>query len=647
MKRCCLCQGYTEYYCHTCKKDLCRHCKAVHVIDLDTQHHEVTIYRQKFKNIHKQDRFVINGDIIYNKYCETCEVPVCNSWSDRKSVGSPLLASTFSRQHKQHKIVGIRKAYQTKRQQHKKCIHDIRSETIYNRRVILNGLKSDVKSYAQTCQTEFTIGHSKMKIRGQMRKKGQKLKDRMDKVIDDVILLMKIEHSCSLQKNRMNQLIGRIQKYEQKFEQSVYRKVEFLRFIKKVCLPQTQDTPELTQHYLLKLKTEIDINQLVELLSDIQITRRGKRILPVRNELLPTMTPSPALQKYFSVTGVDGCYHISCVTPDRVWVNDGNHLILTDTSKGCKLYAMEGSFDSDIGKHTVNRKGELIYINKEENVNVLSNDMETTTTVKHKDDKLIPRSLYYSPSTGDVLIGVRKVQIIDVYMMARTEVAIGKVMRYDNTWQHKQTIPHSYINCTLYSNSLILRENDNGDLLVFGNVRIMNAHIDKLTLYDNAKKLALTIPSDYTPNTLYKHPNFITENNNGDVVVADYDAVKVTTREGGHRFSYLGHSSGRFRPHAICTDALSHILVCDEYAGTIEMLSQDGKFLKYLFSGLPSGIEGPSSLSYDVQTHRLWVGSVRNNKLSMFRHMPRDLTLTGKSYSLFIDFYNKKNYFFL
>ena len=103
--------------------------------------------------------------------------------------------------------------------------------------------------------------------------------------------------------------------------------------------PQTQDTPKLTQHYMLKLTTEIDIDYLVEPLSEIQITLREKRILPVRNELLPTMTPSPALQKYFSVTGVDGCYHISCVTPDRVWVNDGNHLILTDTLKGRKLYA--------------------------------------------------------------------------------------------------------------------------------------------------------------------------------------------------------------------------------------------------------------------------------------------------------------------
>ena len=115
VKQCFLCSGYTEYYCHTCQRGFCQHCKAVHVIDLVTKSHKVTIYREKFKNIHKRDIFVINGDMIYNKYCETCEVPVCDSWSDKNSIGSSLFASSFSREHRQHKLVSIRKPYQAKR----------------------------------------------------------------------------------------------------------------------------------------------------------------------------------------------------------------------------------------------------------------------------------------------------------------------------------------------------------------------------------------------------------------------------------------------------------------------------------------------------------------------------------------------------
>lgn len=43
-------------------------------------------------------------------------------------------------------------------------------------------------------------------------------------------------------------------------------------------------------------------------------------------------------------------------------------------------------------------------------------------------------------------------------------------------------------------------------------------------------------------------PRYITENNNGDIVVTDFDigpgAVVVTNENGSHRFSFTGHPSG-------------------------------------------------------------------------------------------------------
>ena len=49
IKPCSLCTRYTEYYCHSCQGDLCLHCKTVHVIDLETKHPKVTIYREILK----------------------------------------------------------------------------------------------------------------------------------------------------------------------------------------------------------------------------------------------------------------------------------------------------------------------------------------------------------------------------------------------------------------------------------------------------------------------------------------------------------------------------------------------------------------------------------------------------------------------
>ena len=74
VKQCSLCAEYTEYYCHSCQKDLCQQCKAVHVIDLNTKHHEVTIYREKFNYISKREKGTNHQNCIYKGYCESCEV---------------------------------------------------------------------------------------------------------------------------------------------------------------------------------------------------------------------------------------------------------------------------------------------------------------------------------------------------------------------------------------------------------------------------------------------------------------------------------------------------------------------------------------------------------------------------------------------
>ncbi|XP_078330405.1 uncharacterized protein LOC144624468 [Crassostrea virginica] len=76
---------------------------------------------------------------------------------------------------------------------------------------------------------------------------------------------------------------------------------------------------------------------------------------------------------------------------------------------------------------------------------------------------------------------------------------------------------------------------------------------------------------------MYNDPRFITENNNGDVIVSDWNsAVVVTSREGIYRFSYTGPPSGLpLRPQGICTDAFSQILVCDASTKTVQMINKD------------------------------------------------------------------------
>eukprot|EP00105_Crassostrea_gigas_P020374 XP_011439140.2 PREDICTED: uncharacterized protein LOC105336493 [Crassostrea gigas] len=285
------------------------------------------------------------------------------------------------------------------------------------------------------------------------------------------------------------------------------------------------------------------------------------------NQCLLKLMSSPEVLPPLTVTGLDNCIHISCLTSDQAWVSGWNNLILTDTT-GVPLHRVKDVHSNGCrGLHTVNSESELIYIDWKDNIKKLSKDMKTTTTfIERTDSTWIPRCVYWSPSNGDLLIGM-----------------YGRVTRYNQSGQLKETI-----------------QNDNTGL------------------------------------RLYRQPTYITENNNGDVVVSDCDwesgAVVVTERGGRHRFSYTGHPSGSgLKPRGICTDPLSHILVCDDKTHTVQMIDRGGQFLSHILLR-PSGVFTPDSLSYDVNTHRLWIGSSLgyNNTVVIYRYIARQDALTDE-----------------
>nr|XP_034309445.1 uncharacterized protein LOC117683739 [Crassostrea gigas] len=262
--------------------------------------------------------------------------------------------------------------------------------------------------------------------------------------------------------------------------------------------------------YITRKDVLTDQSRVMESLSGIPTP--GTEKPQQGNQCLLKLMSHPELLLSLTVTDVDRCYHISCVTSDRVWVSDGkNNLIFTDTT-GVSLHRVEdlwSGLNNGYGLHTVNSESELIYIDRNCNINKLSKDMKKTLTfIERTDSTWIPWCVYWSPSTGDLLVGFWY-----IHRMFYIHTGKGKVTRYNQSGQLTQTIQH-----------------------------------------------------DNKGQGLYRQPLYITENNNGDVVVSDSidywsGAVVVTERGGRHRFSYTGHPSGSgLRPRGICTDALSHIL---------------------------------------------------------------------------------------
>eukprot|EP00105_Crassostrea_gigas_P043450 XP_019927598.1 PREDICTED: uncharacterized protein LOC105340005 isoform X3 [Crassostrea gigas] len=544
VNQCSKCPGDTAYYCVSCPCDLCPQCKENHVKDLQTIDHNVVSHRDKINYIPTQEICVRHPSHVYTKYCDPCQVPACNNCQT----------------YRKHTQIDVITAYKTKRQQHRGTIHTIRSEALFYRPVLLTEIKADVK----TCHTEFSP------LQSEMLTKAQNLKDLIDYVVYDllnnVLCDFDFKHRCKKQKIEMIRHIVRLRRYEHRYVQPAFTfsALQFLSFT-KTALPQIHLTLHTSQ---LSMTESLNKEDVMESLSAIQITERGNR--RVGNQCLLKLTSGAELHQSLTLTGVDRCSHISCVTSDRVWVCDTYNLMLTDTT-GVPLHHVEDLWSGLFGIHTVNSESELIYIDRNDNINKLSKDMKTTTTfIERTDSTWRPGCVYWSPSTGDLLLAMYN---NDAY----TGKVTGKVTRYNQSGQLTQTIQ-----------------------------------------YHN------------TGRGLYRVPYYITENNNGDVVVSDYEsAVVVTERGGRHRFSYTGHPSGsRLVPRGICTDALSHILVCDDITNTVQMINKDGRFLSHLLTKSQE-MGRPWGLSYDVNTHRLWVGSL-DNEVCVYRYITRQDALTDE-----------------
>lgn len=503
--QCSKCPGNTEYFCETCTFNLCKKCSWNHVPYPKILDHNVGIYRDKFSYIPKQEACVRHPDRLYIKYCEPCELPVCN----------------HCRKHRNHtQLLDILSTYKTKQMQHNRTINIIRTECLLYLPILLGEIKSNVED----CQTKFSRYYSNM------LKKVQILKNMIDKVIQRFDFKLEI-----------NSYVSSIQEFEQRYEHASTIPIQFIK-----------------QKYELE---SLNKKVVIKLLTDIKFKENGKRCV------LRLMSAPEAHS--VSLAGLDCCYNISCVTSDRVWVNDFKNLILANRT-GDTLYQRRflRGYGLTYGLHTLNNDSELIYIDEDDTIKKLSKDFKTTTqTIEKKDASWTPVCLFFSQNTGDLLAGMRN-----------TDTQEANVTRYNQNGQMTQTI-----------------QGGNTDM------------------------------------HLFEDPTNITENNNGDIVVSDYEkAVVVTERGGSHRFTYKGHPLGSMlHPSGLCTDALSHILVCDQLNQSVQMLDKDGRFLSHLLLRQP-GIFLPSSLCYDVKTHHIWVGSLVSKKMCVLRYLSRQHALTCK-----------------
>lgn len=490
--QCSKCQGDREFFCKGCPCDLCSKCKENHFKDLKSIDHNIVIYREKYEITRQKESCVNHPSSVLKMFCEPCELPVCYNCTD----------------HRRHRRLHLITASNKKQQKHRRIIETIRIETYFYRPVLLMEIKDDIN----ICHNKLSVYHLAIQT------KADKLKCLIDKMLQNFDL----KHSCFKQKIRMNRYRINTELYERKYEESSVKPIQFLIMTKKTYFQKIKKSPILLFHTSkLSMNKYFIVKDVIKLLGVIQI-EEGE-IRHIQNDRLLKMVSPPELHQSITVPNIYSCDHISSIASDRYWINYKENLILISPEQNNashKTYLCSG-FSGGI--HTVNRENELIYVDNMYNIRKLSMDMENPTTlIETTDSSWRPRCVYWSPSSGDLLVAIYKIGTMT-----------GKVKRYNQTGQMTQIMQHD----------------NNGEIL-------------------------------------FKKPRYITENTNGDIVVSDYGAVVVTQREGKHhRFSYTGHRS-KLDPRGICTDIFSHILLCDESTATVQMIDKNGKFLLYLLNKL-------------------------------------------------------------
>lgn len=523
------------YHCMTCCEEFCVNCKEKHAVDLESKFHDVEIKWELLEEVKTKEICEKHPDINYKMWCALCDVPLCQKCSG----------------HEEHNVLDIFSLYEIARNQHKAVIASIRSDVIPLQKRMQSALKENIEIYRAKIRNikkqdiPIKILNLKLGIDDHTSQKSfTELGNR---------LLFELRNNGKKRVKRRR--IEYMEAYEQTFEQSTNRPVQFLKIFKRTSFNEI-----INCFFTCKLNK----NGLLDLLCNIHFDKKKQNVY---SESLIKLMNKPVLKTFFTVAGVPGCDHISCLTPDRIWIKKNRVLVLTDTS-GNTIHTLSDLpyidlYNGIFAGHAIENTNELIYIDTEFNINRLSEDLTIKNTVLSKQVISKPLCIYSIPANGDILIGI--------------------------------------------SNYIIKR--------VTGRSNI--------TRYKMSGEVVETIVHDNAGHELYDEPQCISVNINGDVIVSDKgrNAVIVVKGERRHRFTYTGHppESGLL-PYGICTDTMSHILLCDGKTNTIQIINSDGSFVSFLSSKFTELCK-PYTLGYDMRTHFLLVGEKDRDLVFCYKYI--------------------------
>uniref|UniRef100_A0A8W8LQ56 B box-type domain-containing protein n=1 Tax=Magallana gigas TaxID=29159 RepID=A0A8W8LQ56_MAGGI len=543
------CERNCQFYCNDCHQQMCEQCRDEHQKNKKTKSHEVVPYKQRKRQlpVEKCQIYPTKEMVLL---CEECQIPICYK-------------CTATEEHRGHAFTDLEIDFDENISLCHEEIAKIRNYFEPTSQVLKKENAGDVKEIKKIMDG----------IRTSMKAEAESMKKLVDTVTSENIKQVdKIEQSLLETFNGQTQKIDDYITYLDESSTNIEQITYALKSESFIIRPLPETSKPVPPIFTAGNYSKEDIAKLLGRITIQNTKPENRKIKPMETastQLKPTgkqskqgreksdvkrtlsLSSSVTKVREYTVLVVDNVFHISLGKSGRLWVSDSNGNFVQIDLQGNQLQKIQTSGGSGSYRHTVTQDGDLIYTDRNNVINRITQNNTITEFIKTGDWK--PLSIHSSHINGDILVGMETDEE-------------GKVTRYNKT-----------------------------------GIEIQN------------------IQRDNKGQKLYKYPQYITENINGDVCVSDYgnDTVVVVDKSEQHRFSYTGQGSG-FHPCGICTDVLGHILVCDSYSNTVHLLDQNGRFLTLLFTE-QQGVDYPRSVCVD-DDNNLWMGQL-TNKVTVYKYL--------------------------